>query len=894
MLKEEYVQPSSKDFIFSIVMAVYNVEDYLVDAIESIINQDIGFEENIQLILVDDGSEDNSKDIALEYWNKFPENIIVLSKENGGQAGARNLGIKYAKGKYLNFLDSDDKLSLNTLTSVNNFFSEHYNEIDMVSIPIFLFERATGPHRLNFKYEVEKVVDLSENPNFSQLSAASAFFRRDTFKFLFDTEVLVLEDTLLINKLLLEKKKYGVVKDAKYWYRQRYSKDSSVDSMKSNKKYYTHRLKYFFKELIDYTINKEGRVPYFVQYTMLYDFQWMINEPTLDIFDCQEEIDEFWHYFYYVLDKFDDHVILTTVFDGYTQDKKFFLLYLKHRNLHIEANNDNVFLMADKYQIDNLKRHNLWIDIVEIKNGFLNISGLFNSSFNMDDIYFIAYKNTPNSNTERFKAKSINYSTSRKPVTKLDVPWMYNHCFDFKIPITPEEDNEVSIRIGFDNNGSEILINPAIHFNSHADLSKVSHYTVRDSNIILFKNNNFHVLNYSYKSMWRFEFSSLRKMFQLKRNGKEPYFWTGIFYRIAYLLLFPFMRNRKIWLFLDRPDFADDNSKHLFSYAVNQKDGLRKYFILEKDSGDFKKIKKIDKHVVPFRSVKHRLLYLFAEKVIVSYVNTNFINPFYDINRKFYSGMVTSKKYLFPHGITKEDISKYIKKYNKNLALFSASSEMEEQSILHNENYNYDDDVIQILGLPRHDGLTKKQDNKQILLTPSWREDLKNQDEEYIVNTPYFLRLNSLFNNKKLVVAAYKYGYKLIFKPHPELMEIIHLFDTENIIISTKETYQELINPSSLLITDYSGTFFDFAYLKKPVIYYQGDEDYHYDEGYWDYEKMGFGEVITNEDELVDTLIDYMSNNCEMKDKYKERVDNFFKFHDKNNRKRGYEWIYSH
>ena len=103
-----------------------------------------------------------------------------------------------------------------------------------------------------------------------------------------------------------------------------------------------------------------------------------------------------------------------------------------------------------------------------------------------------------------------------------------------------------------------------------------------------------------------------------------------------------------------------------------------------------------------------------------------------------------------------------------------------------------------------------------------------------------------------------------------------------------------MLAASDLLITDYSGTFFDFAYLKKPVIYYQGDEDYHYDEGYWDYEKMGFGEVITNEDELVDTLIDYMSNNCEMKDKYKERVDNFFKFHDKNNRKRGYEWIYSH
>ena len=893
MLIEEHVSSTSKEFIFSIVMAVYNVEDYLREAIESIINQDIGFEDNVQLILVDDGSEDNSKNIALEYYKQFPENIIVLSKENSGQASARNLGISYAKGIYLNFLDSDDKLSLNTLTSVNNFFSMHYDEVDMVSIPIFLFERATGPHRLNFKYEIEKVVDLTENPNYSQLSAASAFFRRDTFKFLFDTEVLVLEDTLLINKLLLEKKKYGVVKDAKYWYRQRYTKDSSVDSMKSNKKYYTHRLKYFFKQLIDYTVSKEGRVPYFIQYTMLYDFQWMLKESDLDIFDTQKEIDEFWHYFYFVLNHIDENIILTTTFEGYTQDTKFFLLYLKNQHLSHEIEDNNVFLKAGNYRIDNLKRHTTWIDIVEIKDNCLNISGLYNSSFKRDDIYFVAFKKIEGGAVEKVYAKSINYSTSRKIVTKLNIPWMYNHCFDFKIPINLNEFTEISIKIGYCNADEELLFDSIINFAGHADLSAVSHYSVRDSNIILFENNKFKVIKYSYGTMLRLEYSSLRKMFKLKKEGIEPYFWTGLFYRIIYLICFPFMKNRKIWLFLDRPDFADDNCKHLFSYAVNQKDEIHKYFILRKDSDDFNKIKKIDSHVIPFRSFKHRFLYLFAEKVMISYVNTNFINPFYDINRKFYSGLITSRKYFFPHGITKEDISKYIKKYDKNLALFSASSEIEEKS-LYSENYNYDSDVIQVLGLPRHDGLIKKVDNKQILLTPSWREDLKNKDDEYIINTPYFLRLNSLFNNKKLISATEEYGYKLIFKPHPELKEIIHLFDTENITISTDETYQELINPSSLLVTDYSGTFFDFAYLKKPVIYYQGDEDYHYEEGYWSYEEMGFGEVITDEEVMVNTLIEYMRNNCVMKELYKTRVDEFFKFHDKNNCKRAYEWIYNH
>ncbi len=873
-------------------MAVYNVEDYLSEAIDSIINQDIGFEDNVQLIMVDDGSTDNSKEIAIEYYKKFPDNIIVISKDNARQAAARNLGIEYATGKFLNFLDSDDKLSLNTLTSVYNFFKEHYSEIDVVSIPIFLFERAEGPHRLNFKYAEDKVVDLKENPEYCQLSAASAFFKRENFKFIFDTRVLVLEDTLLINKLFLEKWKYGVVKDAKYFYRQRYSRDSSVDSMQEDKRYFTHRFKYFFKQLIDYALEKEGFVPEFIQYVMLYDFQWTLKIKTLDIFDFEEEKKEFWHYFYYTLDHITEKVILLTEFPGYTQDNKSFLLYLKNKNLNTLLVEDNVLLNSGNHCIDDLKRHTCWIDIVEIKNNFLNISGVYNSCFPREKISFNAYKKV-NGKEEKFKSKYINYSTSRKDVTKLDVPWMYLYSFDIRIPINLNEKSEISLTLFYDDSENSIEIDPLIQFAQHADLSNVSHYTVRNNNIILYRDLKFYVIPYSYHNVLRYEFSSLKKMISFKKEGFEPYFWKGIFYRLLYLITFPYFRNKEIWLFLDRPDFADDNSTHLFKYAINKNDKIKKYFIVEKSSKDYKKLKKISKNIVPFKSFKHRFLILMAKKLIISYINADFVNPFYDIDIKNYSGLITSKKYFFPHGITKEDISKYIKKFNKNLSLFSATSELEYSSLL-KESYNYDEDVIAILGLPRHDGLTNEEDYKQILFMPSWREYLKGKDEEFIVNSPYFLRINSLFKNKRLINSAKKYGYALIFKPHPELKEIVDCFDTENIIVSVDETYQELINHSSLMITDYSGTFFDFSYLKRPIIYYQGDDDYHYEDGYWNYYTMGFGDVIVEEDDLVDKIIEYMKNGCEMEEKYKERVDNFFKFHDKNNCKRAYEWVLNH
>jgi len=74
-------------------------------------------------------------------------------------------------------------------------------------------------------------------------------------------------------------------------------------------------------------------------------------------------------------------------------------------------------------------------------------------------------------------------------------------------------------------------------------------------------------------------------------------------------------------------------------------------------------------------------------------------------------------------------------------------------------------------------------------------------------------------------------------------------------------------------------------------LYYQYSDDYHFEETFFDYEKMGFGEVIDNIDELIDVIEDYLSNNCEMKEKYKNRVDSFFKFKDKNNCKRVYDAI---
>ena len=92
-MNEEY------KYKFSVVIPIYNVEKYLEETIESIINQSIGFEENIQIILVNDGSPDNSEEICLKYKEMYPDNILYIKKENGGVSSARNTGLKKVSGE---------------------------------------------------------------------------------------------------------------------------------------------------------------------------------------------------------------------------------------------------------------------------------------------------------------------------------------------------------------------------------------------------------------------------------------------------------------------------------------------------------------------------------------------------------------------------------------------------------------------------------------------------------------------------------------------------------------------------------------------------------------------------------------------------------------------------
>ena len=227
--------------------------------------------------------------------------------------------------------------------------------------------------------------------------------------------------------------------------------------------------------------------------------------------------------------------------------------------------------------------------------------------------------------------------------------------------------------------------------------------------------------------------------------------------------------------------------------------------------------------------------------------------------------------------------------------------------LLNTKGY-YDKETIWLTGLARFDRLNDTKD-KVISITPTWRKYLTNGTNPktrnpYIVSnftdTKYFNFYNNLINDEKLIETAKKHGYKIQFAVHPMLIESKNLFTPNEYVTMLDETisYNKLFSESSLLVTDYSSTIYDFVYLSKPVVYCQFDREemnnpnaHTYNVNYNDYENEGYGEVCYDYESTINLLVDYIKSDCKLKDKYRERVKNTYKYQDKNNCQRIYDKI---
>ncbi|ELW5227552.1 CDP-glycerol glycerophosphotransferase family protein, partial [Campylobacter coli] len=302
---KKYLPKKYKGFSqYVIISAVYNVEKYLDDYFKSIINQRLDFKKNIFMILVDDGSTDNSANIIKKYQKKYPKNIVYIYKENGGQASARNLGLKYMqenhyKTPWVTFTDPDDFLDRNYFYEVDKFLATHQDDdICMIGCNIiFYYEKQKihkDNHPLNFKFK--SGVQVKENYNldsFIQLSAASCFMNIGYLdKLLFDEKLKPnFEDAKFINEYLLKNinLKSAFLPTVKYFYRKRGEGNSTLDNSNKYSDLYLLVSRRGCLKLLQE--NKFYNI--FIQSVCLYHFVWqikfLINSPEKLYFMDKDE-----------------------------------------------------------------------------------------------------------------------------------------------------------------------------------------------------------------------------------------------------------------------------------------------------------------------------------------------------------------------------------------------------------------------------------------------------------------------------------------------------------------------------------------------------------------------------------------------------------------------------
>lgn len=370
----------------------------------------------------------------------------------------------------------------------------------------------------------------------------------------------------------------------------------------------------------------------------------------------------------------------------------------------------------------------------------------------------------------------------------------------------------------------------------------------------------------------------MRVKFSLRLKQLNAMFWIGLSKIFAYFV------KPKTWLLCERGTEARDNAYSFYRYMKSCHPDQKVYYLITKTSADFPKVKE---DALIYGSIRSYWVIGSCEKIISAHYGAVIpgelgikIFPLFKIYEKFY---------FLQHGIIKDDL-KVLYADNAPMRLFVCGAQPEYEDVKH--RYGHPDGVVQYTGLARFDYLYDAKPVNQILVMPTWRTFIHNEND--LIRSEYFQRWQKLLLDERLNAILKKKDITLLFYMHYEMQKYSELFRTtsDHVVIAQFGDYdvQTMLKDSKLLITDYSSVFFDFAYMRKPAVYYQFDEC-HYKKGYFDYFKHGFGPVYDEHDFIIEEICSLIEKEFVLDSIYEERIHSFFPIHDQNNCERIYQAI---
>lgn len=538
----------------------------------------------------------------------------------------------------------------------------------------------------------------------------------------------------------------------------------------------------------------------------------------------------------------------------------------------------------------------LRVMLLDYRNGKLEIDGEYNDYFADTDAKVYA----------RFDNQkySLNYNGRYSRTKCFGVTYARMKTFHVTIPVEPSAKNRV---LDFVLEVQRHKYSLEYAFPSHTSrFAKDFGYAYWrfGEYLAYWSKDGIHVVKSSKKKVLKKEIALWLQMWK----KKDGFYREQLPLKILNFLLRPYFSRRKIWLFMDKIYKGGDSSEYMYRYAEKQNDGIKKYYLLDKSSADYARMRKEGYRPLARRSLKHRLVFLNADMVVASN-STVFAFNDYTFERSLpIRANVHFDVACVQHGMSVQKIAIAQQRLRDNTRLYFCASKYEIEN-LSKPVYDYAGyDALKLTGVPRYDGLRNRA-QKILVISPTWRmqsalpafgsEGVSRNYNPNFKETNYFKVYNSLINDVRLLAAARKYGYRIQYVLHP-IVSPQHEDFTKNDLVEIipsigDMSYEKIFCEGALMVTDFSGVQFDFAYMRKPVIYlHHHDIPQHYDEGTFFYDTMGFGEICRTNDELVSVLCSYMKNDCKMPELYRRRADDFFAFSDNKNCERIYPIMLEH
>ncbi|WP_350269474.1 CDP-glycerol glycerophosphotransferase family protein [Brevibacterium sp. CBA3109] len=347
--------------------------------------------------------------------------------------------------------------------------------------------------------------------------------------------------------------------------------------------------------------------------------------------------------------------------------------------------------------------------------------------------------------------------------------------------------------------------------------------------------------------------------------------------------------RRPVWLIGELPYKAQDNGLQFFKFMRDEHPEIDAYYVIEPNSPERSNLNGYD-HVIDFRSHDHVQVALAADKII----GTHHPDFLYPTREPRFQKALHAESVFLQHGVTAAkwmvpNYGKFISGFD--VDLITVSSEREKEFFV--KDFGYPPEQVAVTGFARFDALLADDVDVrpgQLMIMPTWRPWL--QDPDYFAESEYFQHWNSLLTSDRLQSLMEKYQLEPIFCLHPNMQQYSSHFRDAGIrvVVQGETDVQLLLKQSSMLITDYSSVAFDFAFLHKPVAYYQFDTR-RFAQPHADPEKEFPGPVVADEDQLLDAIETAYAAGGVMDQKYLARADHFLAHRDTDSRERIYQAI---